>query len=124
MLHCVPKYLKAMKYSYEWQKVQRRELSCRNSCLFCFKAFHLIFCRICQLQPNAAMYNFENTHIFIRYLVYVVTVLGEFALWDVFINEIMVLIFLLLYNTNYVSTLFVILISESLWAEQSNSRMV
>ena len=47
-------------------------------------------------------YKFENMYTFVRYLVYVVMVLGVLVLWDMFINEIMVLIFLLSYNTNSV----------------------
>ena len=47
-------------------------------------------------------YKFENMYTFVRYLVYVVMVLGALVLWDMFINEIMALIFLLSYNTDSV----------------------
>ena len=40
-----------------------RELSCRNSCLFCLKAFYLRLCRICQLQPNAAVQIWKYAYI-------------------------------------------------------------
>ena len=66
-------------------------------------------------------YKFENMYISIHYLVYVVMVVGELVLWDVFINEIMVLIFLLSYDTVY----FVCsVISECFWKEQSNAAIV
>lgn len=66
-------------------------------------------------------YKFENMYISIQYLVYVVMVSGELILWDVFINEIMVLIFLLSYDTVY----FVCsVISECFCEEQSDAAIV
>ena len=70
-------------------------------------------------------YKFENMYTFIHYLVYVVMVFWFciLVLWDMFINEIIVLIFLLSYITKYAYALFVIVTLESLWVEQSHSRI-
>ena len=100
-------------------KVQ--ELSFRNSCLLPWRRFISDSLDYVNYGPMQ-QYKFENMYTFIRYLVYVVMVLGVLVLWDMFINEIMVLIFLLSYST--VDIVCYIVILESLLAEQSNSRMV